>query len=48
MLKLHEKYKWKDQLSEDVEPIRMDVRRKGGIRSKDIDQAIKIYRQKIT
>lgn len=47
LLKLHEKYRWKDQLSEDVESIRSEIRRKGGIHSKDIDQAVKRYRQKI-
>ncbi|MDQ1350988.1 MAG: hypothetical protein QG657_1290 [Acidobacteriota bacterium] len=33
LLKLHEKYRWKDQLSEDVESIRSEIRRKGGIHS---------------
>jgi flavodoxin len=47
LLKLHEKYSWKEQLSEDVESIRKEVRRKGGVRSKDIEQAIKMYRNNI-
>ena len=44
-LKLHEKYGWKEQLLEDVESIRSEVRRKGGIRLKEIDNAIKRYRK---
>lgn len=43
-LKLHEKYGWKEQLLEDVSSIRKAVRKKGGIRSKEIDAAIKRYR----
>jgi len=43
-LKLHEKYGWKEQLHEDVESIRSEVRRKGGIKEKTIDDAIKRYR----
>ncbi|MCK4766286.1 MAG: hypothetical protein KAW12_29090 [Candidatus Aminicenantes bacterium] len=44
---MHKKYRWKEQLIEDVESIRAEVRRKGGISSKDIDQAIKKYRKNI-
>ena len=44
-LKLHEKYGWKEQLLEDVESIRSEVRKQGGIRSKEIDNAIKRYRK---
>ncbi len=47
LLKLHKKYRWKEQLIEDVESIRAEVRRKGGISSKNIDQAIKKYRKSI-
>ncbi len=46
-LKLHEKYGWKEQLLEDVESIRSEVRSKGGISSKEIDDAIKRYRKNI-
>ncbi len=46
-LKLHEKYGWKEQLLEDVESIRSEVSRKGGIKSKTIDDAIKRYRKNI-
>ena len=46
-LKLHEKYGWKEQLLHDVESIRSEVRRKGGIKSKEIDDAIKKYRNNI-
>lgn len=45
LLKLHEKYRWKEQLTEDVESIRAEVSQKGGIRSKDIEKAIKNYRE---
>lgn len=47
LLKLHEKYRWKEQLSEDVKSIRTEVRRKGGIHSKDIEHAIKRHRKNI-
>ena len=46
-LKLHEKYGWKEQLLHDVESIRSEVRRKGGIKSKEIDDAIRKYRNSI-
>jgi hypothetical protein len=46
-LKLHEKYGWKEQLLEDVESVRSEVRAKGGISSKEIDDAIKRYRKSI-
>lgn len=47
LLKLHEKYRWKEQLTEDVESIRAEISQKGGIRSKDIEKAIKKYRKNI-
>ena len=47
LLKLHEKYGWKEQLLEDVKSIRSDVRRKGGIKAKTINDAIKRYRNRI-
>lgn len=46
-LKLHEKYGWKEQLLEDVSSIRKEVRKRGGIRSKEIDDAIKRYRKTV-
>ena len=46
-LKLHEKYGWKEQLLEDVQSIRTEVRRKGGIKAKTIDDAIKRYRKSV-
>ena len=39
-LKLHEKYGWKEQLLEDVASIRSEVRKKGGISSAEIENAI--------
>jgi len=44
-LKLHEKYAWKEQFREDVESIRAEIRRKGGITSQTIAQTIRTYRQ---
>ncbi len=44
-LRLHEKYGWKEQLLEDVEAIRSEIRHKGGISSKTIDEAITKYRK---
>jgi len=46
-LKLHEKYGWKEQLLQDVESIRSEVRRKGGIKSKEIDAAVRRYRKEL-
>jgi hypothetical protein len=47
LLKLHDKYAWKEQLREDVEAIRTEVRKKGGINSQTIDNAIARYRETI-
>jgi hypothetical protein len=44
-LELHEKYGWKEQLRKDVKSIRSEVRRKGGIKAKSIDDAVKRYRK---
>jgi hypothetical protein len=44
-LRLHEKYGWKERLSQDVESIRAEVRRRGGISSRAIDEAVKRYRK---
>jgi hypothetical protein len=46
-LVLHEKYGWKEQLRQDVEAIRTEVRRQGGIRQRTIDDAIKQYRKQL-
>jgi len=43
-LKLHEKYGWKEQLVEDVKSIRVEVRRRGGIKEEFIEDAIQKYR----
>ncbi|MEM7118268.1 MAG: hypothetical protein AAF614_37920 [Chloroflexota bacterium] len=43
-LQLHEKYGWKEQLSRDVASVRAEVEARGGIRSEDIDDAIRAYR----
>lgn len=44
---LHEKYGWKEQLLADVKSVRAEVGRKGGIRQKTIDEAIKRYRKSL-
>jgi flavodoxin len=44
-LKLHEQYGWKEQFLKDIEAIREEVRRRGGIKAKTIDAAIKRYRK---
>ena len=45
-LKLHAKYRWKEQFLEDVESVRSEVRRSGGIKAETIDHAVKQYRKK--
>jgi len=45
LMEMHDKYRWKEQLAEDVNSIRKEVRRKGGIHSKDIESAIRKFRQ---
>ena len=45
LLRLHRKYGWKEQLRQNVASVRAEVRRKGGITSEDIDNAIKKYRE---
>jgi hypothetical protein len=45
-LKLHEKYGWKEQLREDVEAIRTEVRQQGGITQETIEDAITTYRKR--
>ena len=44
---LHEKYARKEQFRKDVESIREEVRRRGGITEKTIDDAIKRYRKQV-
>ena len=43
-LRLHEKYGWKEQFREDVNAIRAEVRRQGGVSSQTIHDAIIRYR----
>jgi hypothetical protein len=47
VLKLHEKYGWKEQLHEEVKSIRDEVRRQGGIKEKAIDDAVARYRKSL-
>lgn len=46
-LKLHEKYGWKEQFLKDVEAVREEVSRRGGIKAKTIDAAIKRYHKNL-
>ena len=46
LLELHDRYGWKDQLQKDVDAIRAEVRRSGGIRVEKVDQAVKRHRKK--
>jgi len=43
---LHDRYGWKEQLQKDVDSIRAEVRRSGGIGMEKVDQAVKRYRKK--
>ena len=45
-LRLHEKYGWKEQLRTDVEAVRGEVNRGGGIPSAEIDDAVQRYRRR--
>ncbi|MEW6607532.1 MAG: hypothetical protein AB1414_08775 [bacterium] len=45
--KLYKKYGWKEQLREDINSVRAEVLRKGGIEAEVIDNAIKRYRATI-
>ncbi len=47
-LQLHEKYGWKEQLRQDVNVIRTEVRQAGGISEQTIDDAIRRYREQLT
>lgn len=46
-LKLHEKYGLKEQLLKDVNSIRSEVRQRGGIKQKTIDEAVNRYRKNL-
>ena len=45
-LYLHTKYGWKEQLQEDVQSIRHEIKRSGGIPAKKIDEVIKSIRRR--
>jgi hypothetical protein len=46
-LRLHEKYGWKEQFLEDVESLRADMRRRGGIKEETIEDAVQKYRRNL-
>lgn len=45
LLKLHDKYGWKEQFREDVDALRAEVRKNGGVNQKMIGEAISKYRR---
>ncbi len=45
LLRLYDQHGWKERLHDDVESIRSEVRRKGGVSSNDINSAIEKYRK---
>ncbi|HAO20807.1 MAG TPA: hypothetical protein DCQ37_10305 [Desulfobacteraceae bacterium] len=47
LLNLHKKYGWKEQLRADVDSVRTEVRKRGGIRAESVDNAIEKYRSNI-
>lgn len=46
-LQLHDKYGWKEQLRQDMQAVRGEVRRRGGGKVKAIDTAIHKYRHSL-
>ncbi len=46
LLRLHDRYGWKEQLCKDVESVRTEVRQQGGISDETIDEAITTYRRR--
>ena len=46
LLRLHDRYGWKEQFREDVEAIRTEVRQQGGVSDEVIDEAVATYRQR--
>ncbi|HEX9653936.1 MAG TPA: hypothetical protein VGA99_09500 [bacterium] len=45
LLSLHDKYGWKEQLAKDVQSIRSEVRKQGGISATKIEDAVERYRK---
>ena len=46
LLRLHDRYGWKEQFRADVKSVRADVHRQGGISDEAIDEAISRYRRR--
>ena len=46
-LKLHEKYGWKEQFVKDIKSVREEVRLKGGIKAKTIEDTVRRYRETV-
>jgi hypothetical protein len=47
LLWLHEKYGRKEQLLSDVQAVRAEVKKQGGIKQKQIDETIQQYRERL-
>jgi RNA-splicing ligase RtcB len=47
LLQLHDKYGWKEQFRQDIDAVRGEVHRKGGLKAKTIDSAIQKYRHSL-
>ena len=45
LLNLHEKYGWKEQFVKDIQAIREEVHRTGGIKERAIEESVKRYRE---
>jgi flavodoxin len=46
-LKLHERYGWKEQFVKDIKSVREELRNKGGIKAKTIEDTIRRYRETV-
>ena len=46
LLRLYDRYGWKEQLRNDVESVRAEVQRQGGVSEDTIDEAISRYRRR--
>jgi hypothetical protein len=45
LLNLHEKHGWKEQFVKDIQSVRAEVQRRGGIKEKTIEEGVKRYRE---
>src|SRR5262245_26417528 len=45
LLSLHERHGWKEQFVKDIQSVRAEVQRRGGIKAKTIEEGVKRYRE---